>query len=264
MWKVQSGESTVYILGSIHLLKKEDYPLSQIIESAFEKSDFLVVEANIQDPSKMNLQSVMERALYPSGETIEDHVSSATYELLKKEGERLGIPLQLVQKQRPWILSMTLTAMEMMRLGYDPSYGVDNYFLSRSKGKKKILELESVDEQLQLLSNLSDQDQELLLKLSLKDLQNIARDITKLVQAWKSGQPDLVAPIMTESLKQDPKLVPIYEKLVDERNGRMASRIEGYLKQKGTFFVVVGAGHLVGEKGIIGIMGKKGFRMEQL
>jgi uncharacterized protein YbaP (TraB family) len=264
LWKVQSEASTVYILGSIHFLKKEDYPLGQRIERSFEQSDFLVVEANIQDPAKMNLQSIMEKAFYPPEEKIEEHISQETYELLKGEADRLGVPLQFFQKQRPWFLSMALTAMELMKLGYDPSYGVDNYFLSKARGMKKILELESLDEQFQLLSNLSDQDQDLLLALSLKDIQNTAREINKLVQAWKAGQPNGVAPIMMESLKQEPKLASIYEKLLDERNGRMTSKIEGYLKGKGTYFVIVGAGHLVGEKGIIGMLGKKGFRVDQL
>ena len=264
LWKVQSDASTVYILGSVHFLKKEDYPLSPRIESSFEQSDFLVVEANIQDPTKMNLQSIKEKAFYPPEEKIEDHISPETYELLKREADRLGVPLQFFQMQRPWFLSMALTAMELMKLGYDPSYGVDNYFLSKASGMKKILELESLDEQFQLLSNLSDQEQELLLVLSLKDIQNTAREINKLVQAWKAGEPNEVAPIMMESLKQDPQLVSIYEKLLDERNGRMTSKIEGYLKGKGTYFVIVGAGHLVGEKGIIAILGKKGFRVEQL
>ncbi len=264
LWRVQSERSTVFIFGSIHFLKKDDYPLSPTIENSFEESDFLVVEANIQDPAKMNMQSIMKKAFYPPEERIEDHLSPQTYELLKEEAGKLGLPLELFQRQRPWFLSMTLTAMELMKLGYDPGYGVDNHFLYKTGGRKKILELESLDEQIQLLSNLSDQDQELLLALSLKDIQNTAREINKLVQAWKTGEPNGVAPIMMESLKQDPKLVPIYEKLLDERNGRMTSKIEGYLKGKGTYFVVVGAGHLVGEKGIIGILGKKGFRVEQL
>jgi uncharacterized protein YbaP (TraB family) len=101
LWRVQSEASTVYILGSIHFLKKEDYPLSPRIESSFEQSDFLVVEANIQDPAKMNLPSIMEKAFYPPEEKIEDHISQATYELLKGEADRLGVPLQFFQKQRP-------------------------------------------------------------------------------------------------------------------------------------------------------------------
>jgi len=264
LWKVHSGASTVYISGSIHFLKKEDYPLSPKIESAFEQSDFLVVEANIQDQAKMSTQMIMEKALYPPNESIAEHLSQKTYELLKVEAAKLGLPLELVNRQRPWFLSMALEAMELMRLGYDPSYGVDSYFLSKATGRKKILELESLDEQLHLLSSLSDQDQGLLLTLSLKDLENASRDVDRLVQAWKTGDTKGMEPIIMKNIKEDPKLVPIYEKLIDERNRRMVSKIEDYLRGKGTYFVVVGAGHLIGEKGIVETLRKKGFRVEQL
>jgi hypothetical protein len=264
LWKVHSGASTVYIAGSIHFLKKEDYPLSPKIESAFEQSDFLVVEANIQDQAKMSTQMIMEKALYPPNESIAEHLSQKTYELLKVEAAKLGLPLELVNRQRPWFLSMALEAMELMRLGYDPSYGVDSYFLSKATGRKKILELESLDEQLHLLSSLSDQDQGLLLTLSLKDLENASRDVDRLVQAWKTGDTKGMEPIIMKNIKEDPKLVPIYEKLIDERNRRMVSKIEDYLRGKGTYFVVVGAGHLIGEKGIVETLRKKGFRVEQL
>lgn len=263
LWKVESGASTVYILGSIHFLKKENYPLSQKIESAFEKSDILVVEANVQDQGKMNTQAIMEKALYPANESIADHLSRESYEFLKGEASKLGLPLEVIDKQRPWFLSIVLDAMELMKLGYDPSYGVDNYFLSKATGRKRILELESLDEQLHLLSNLSEKDQELLLTLSLKDLQNADQEANKLVQAWKTGDTSGMEAVITKSLREDPKLVPIYGKLIYERNRRMVSKIEGYLKGNGTYFVVVGAGHLIGEKGIVETLGKKGFRVEQ-
>jgi uncharacterized protein YbaP (TraB family) len=263
LWKVQSRSSTVYVLGSIHYLRKEDYPLSQKIESAFEKSDVLVVEANVQDQGKVNTQTILEKALYPPDESIADHLSRETYEFLKGEASKLGLPLEFINRQRPWFLSITLDAMELMKLGYDPSYGIDNYFLSKATGHKKILELESLDEQLDLLSNLSDRDQELLLTLSLKDLQNAGQEANKLVQAWKTGDTAGMEAVITKSLKEDPKLVPIYEKLIYERNRRMVSKIEDYLKGSGTYFVVVGAGHLIGEKGIVETLGKKGFRVEQ-
>ncbi len=158
---------------------------------------------------------------------------------------------------------MTLEAMELLKLGYDPRYGADNYFLSKASGRKKILELESVDEQMNLLAGLSEQEQELLLLLTLKDLQTAAREVDQAVRAWKSGDTKGMEAVMTKSLKDDPKLAPIHEKLIVERNGKMVSTVEAYLKSKGTYFVVVGAGHLTGEKGIIEVLRKKGYPVEQ-
>lgn len=264
LWEVQSEKSTVYLLGSIHLLKKENYPLSQKIESAFKNSNFLVVEANIQDQDKMNSPTIMATAFYPPNDSIAEHLSPETYELLKKEAAKLDLPLEMINKQRPWFLSMALEAMELLKLGYDPRYGLDNYFLSKAAGRKKILELENLDEQINFLSNFSDREQELLLLLTLKDLQNAAQEIDQLVEAWKSGDMKAMEAIVAKIPKEDPKLVPVYEKLIDDRNRKMASKIEDYLKGNGTYFVVVGAGHLIGEKGIVETLRKKGYRVEQL
>jgi uncharacterized protein YbaP (TraB family) len=264
LWKAQSGASAVYILGSIHLLKKENYPLNPKIETAFDKSDNLVVEANIQDQSKMNTQTIMERGFYPLNDNLAAHVSPETYESVKSEAAKMGLPLEMIDRQKPWILSMSLEALGLMKQGYDPAYGADNYFLSKATGRKKILELESLDEQINLLANLSDREQELLLLLTLKDLQNAAREVDQVVQAWKSGDTKGMEAVMTKSFKEDPQLVPIHERLIYDRNRKMVSKIEEYLKGKGTYFVVVGAGHLVGEKGIIETLRKKGYPVEQL
>jgi uncharacterized protein YbaP (TraB family) len=264
LWKVQSEKSTVYLMGSIHLLKEEDYPLIQEIESAFKNSNFLVVEANIQDQDKMDLQKITATAFYPPNDRIAEHVSPETYELLKKEAAKLDLPLEMINQQRPWFLSMALEAMELMKLGYDPRYGLDNYFLSKAAGQKKILELEGLDEQINLLSTLSDREQELLLLLTLKDLQNAAQEVNRLVQAWKSGDTQAMEAIVAKSPREDPKLVPIYEKLINDRNRKMASKIEDYLKGDGSYFVVVGAGHLLGGKGIVETLRQKGYRVEQL
>ncbi len=264
LWKVQSKTNTVYVMGSIHYLKKEMYPLNEKIENAFEKSDHLVVEANINDAEKVDTQKLAESALYLDDETLEKHVSPQTYDLVQKELERLGVPFELVGKQKPWFLALTLASLEIIKLGFDPNYGIDRYFLSKAEGKKKILELESFDYQINLFCQLTEQEQELLLLYTLKDINVLERELDKLVQAWTSGDTKGVESIITRSLAEDKRLSPIYEKLIYERNRSMASKIEDYLKTKETYFVIVGAGHLVGKRGIIEILKAKGFLVGQL
>jgi uncharacterized protein YbaP (TraB family) len=264
LWKVQSKTNTVYVMGSIHYLRKEMYPLNEKIENAFEKSDHLVVEANINDAEKVDTQKLAESALYLDDETFEKHVSPQTYDLVKKELERLGVPLELIGKQKPWFLALTLASLEIVKLGFDPNYGIDRYFLSKAEGKKKILELESFDYQVNLFCQLSEKDQELLLLYTLKDINVLEQELDKLVQAWTSGDTKGVESIITRSLAEDKRLSSIYEKLIYERNRSMSSKIEDYLKTKETYFVIVGAGHLVGKRGIIEILKAKGFLVEQL
>ena len=264
LWKVRSKTSTVYVLGSIHFLKQENYPLNPRIDRAFDQSTVLVVEANISDPGKLNPQKLLESALYPENDSLERHVSTETYDYVKRETGNLGLPFELVSKQRPWFLALTLEALELMKLGFDPRYGVDIYFLSKAQGTKKILELESLDEQIDLLSNFSDREQEYFLLYTLKDLHVLGEQASTLVKAWRSGNTGEIESVFTKSVKEDGRLAPIFEKLIDNRNRKMISKIEGYLNTDGTYFVVVGAGHLVGNKGIIEILKSKGYTVEQL
>lgn len=263
MWRVQSKTSTLYILGSLHFLKPEHYPLNPRIEKAFDQSNILVVEANISDPRGVDPQKLLGSASYPENDNIEKHVSRETYEYIKKETGKLGIPAELINKQKPWFLAITLEAVQLLKLGFDPKYGVDIYFLSKTQGKKQILELESLDEQINLLSNLSDRDQELFLLYTLRDLNLVGEGLNDLVKSWTMGDPKGIESIIMKSVKEDPRLLPIFEKFINERNRNMISKIENYLKTKESYFVVVGAGHLVGDKGIIKILKEKGYLVEQ-
>jgi len=264
LWKVQSKTNTVYVLGSLHLSKKEIYPLNQKIENAFDQSDILVVEANVNDIKKVDIQKLAESAFYPANDTLEKHLSAETYEWVKKETSGLGIPIELINKQKPWFLSMTLVALESLKLGFDPNYGIDKYFLKKAEGKKKILELESLDYQIDLLSNFSDKDQELFLLYTLKDLSIMEKELDKLTQAWTTGDTKGMESILTRSVSEDKRLSFIFEKLIYERNRKMVSKIEDFLGAKETYFVIVGAGHLVGDQGIIEILKGKGYLVEQL
>jgi uncharacterized protein YbaP (TraB family) len=264
LWKVHSKTNTVYVLGSIHYLKKEMYPLSERIEKAFDQSDILGIEANVDNINKMDAQKLVESALYSGDERLEKHLSPEVYELVKKKFTELGGSLETANRYRPWFLALTLASIEIVKLGFDPDHGIDRHFLSKAAEKKKIVELESLEYQINLFSTLSEKDQELFLLYTLRDIKVLEQELGKLIKAWTTGDKKGIELIMTKSIQEDKRLTPIYEKLVLERNRKMVSRIEEYLKKKQTFFVVVGAGHLVGGQGIIELLKGKGFSVEQL
>jgi hypothetical protein len=264
LWSVRSKTTTVYILGSIHFLRQADYPLNPAIETAFNGSNTLVVEANVNDPGKQDLQNLLTSAVYPGNDTLQKHLSPEVYRLVEQEAGNLGLPIELIQKQRPWYLALTFEALELMRLGFDPKYGIDIHFLSRAQGNKKIKELESLNEQINLLSGFSDPDQELLLLYTLKDLNIVSGEMDDLMKAWGAGDVKGIESILTRAAKEEPKLAPMLKKLIDDRNTKMVSKIEGFLKTREIYFVVVGAGHLVGKKGIIDMLKEKGYLVQQL
>jgi hypothetical protein len=241
-------------------MKKDVYPLDTKIEDAFKKSGILVVEANINDAAKADVQKLMANAYYHGNDTLDRHISKDTYELLKSEVERIGIPMQMINKQKPWIIALTLSSLELLKLGFTPNDGIDMHFLSKS-GNKKILELESVDYQIRLISSFTDKEQELFLLYTLKDLKTIREDIDTLLNAWKNGDVKAMEAIISKG--NSVQLSPIYEKMIYERNKRMTSQIEQLLKTRETYFVIVGAAHLIGERGIINALKSKGYSVEQ-
>jgi hypothetical protein len=264
LWKVQSSRSTVYLLGSIHFLKEDVYPLNPTIERAYESADKLVVEANINDLGSLDLKTLADRAFYKNDDHVEKHVLPETYRLIKKESKALGMPIDLLRMQKPWILALSFQAMELVRLGYSPEHGVDYHFLRKAQGKKRILELESLEEQLSLLSGFSDREQEQFLVYTLEALGSLDRQVGTMVRAWTSGDAQAMESSLADALPPDPSLAPIVRKLFDERNVKMLSKIEGYLNSNGSYFVIVGAGHLVGTRGILELLKSKGYTVEQL
>jgi uncharacterized protein YbaP (TraB family) len=264
LWQVKAKGSTVYLLGSVHFMKKNIYPLSKIIEGAFDKADILAVEANIDDAGSLNVEKLLEGAVYADGSTLEQHVSKNTLDLLMPAIAGLGLPPEFFYNQKPWFLALTLTSLELVKSGYDPEYGIDKYFLAKAQGKKKILELESLNYQIDLLSGLNNQEQELFLLYTLKDLKTLGQEADNIVDAWEAGAAKRMETIVEKSYLDDRKFAPLYEKLLINRNRNMTIKIDEYLKTKGTYFVVVGAAHLLGQKGIIQLLKEKGYAVEQL
>jgi uncharacterized protein YbaP (TraB family) len=264
LWKIQSNTNTVYLLGSVHCMKKEMYPLHTQIEDAFQLADILVVEADINDMSRIDLQKMLGSSFYFEGDSLEKHISPETFERVKKEFDEFGMPSLLITRQKPWFLALTLTSLKLAQLGFDPAYGIDVHFLNAASGKKKIGELESIDYQIDLLSGFSDSEQEAFLLYALNDMNSLEKNTDALMTAWKTGDTRGMELIIGGNIHKDRTAADIYDKLLYTRNKNMVSKITEYLQTRETYFVIVGAGHLVGERGIVELLRKRGYLVEQL
>ncbi len=265
LWEVKSAVNKVYILGSIHLGKKEFYPLDVKIEESFKKSDFLVVEVNLNDIDPVIIQNmVFEKGFYPVGEILKDHLSGKTYQLAAEKFQKLGLDIEFFNDSKPWFIAMNITTMELMRLGYNPEYGIDKYFLEKAKNNKKILGFETFEFQLGLFDSFPEKQQELFLLSTLAEVDLISHEMDKMLYLWKNGDAEKMELMLSKPLKVYPEIKNIYDKLIYDRNEKMANKIDGFLKDDAIYFIVVGAAHLVGEKGIISILEKKGYSVIQL
>lgn len=263
MWKVESPQATAYILGTVHMMKKEMYPLDARIRNAFEKSGTYALEFDINEITTSQTASLLTDIIYSGGDTIRDHLSRETFELAQKKFAEYGLPFDQMVKFRPWFLAVTIEMLAYEKLGLDPQYGIEIYFLQKAEGVKEIVELESFDSQMQLFRSMPDRDQELFLIYTLKDIDTIEKNMDYFLRVWSEGNAGEMERLIFRYAEEDPRLSQIYELFFYERNRNMADKIEKMLGKKCTYFVAVGAGHLVGKQGIIDLLARKGYSVRQ-
>jgi len=262
LWKVQGEHAVVYLLGSIHVLKKENYPLPAPIESAFTNAMVVAFETDMEamhDP-KVALKLASKGRL-PAGETLQDHLPPEVYASFTNHLRVAHLPGVVFDQLTPVMAALSLVLMEMQRLGLDPEYGVDQHFFGRAKAEgKQIVPLESVDFQIGLLTALSKEEGELIVKTTLRDMEKLGSDLGDLLKAWQTGDAEGLDKFLHEAMREAPL---IYKRLITERNRNWVSKIEELLRGDKRAIVIVGAGHLVGKEGVLELLKQKGYKVTQ-
>jgi uncharacterized protein YbaP (TraB family) len=266
IWKIESIEDpaeTFFLLGSIHAASADFYPLDPAIEDVYEASDSLVVEVNLTALSKEKMmQVVLSRAMLPPGQILKDKLEADAWEKLEAVLNKYQLPIEAVMRFKPWFAALTLVTLRVASDGYNPEFGIDQYFMK--KGGKEILELESADSQLALFDGLSQDLEQLLLLDAIEGQLQAGGELEKVMDAWLEGDAEKLKKIIFGDIEQKPEFKPLFKKLIVDRNYSMAAGIEKLLGQGKKLFVVVGAGHLVGDEGIVAIFEGRGYRTEQL
>jgi len=262
LWKVQSKSNTVYIMGSIHYLKPQNYPLDPALDDAFKAAKKLVLEIDLESAGKEQGQKLMlMKGLYTDGRTLKNGVSAETYGLAEKELKKLGLDIKLFNQFRPWFVALTVAALELQRLGFDANHGIDRYFYQKAKKEnKEVIGLETFEYQMDLFDGMAERTQEMMLLQTLKDIHSIGGTVGAIVQAWASGDMKTLDSLLLQSLKEYPD---VYQRLILDRNRAWLPKIESYLSQKENYLVVVGAGHLAGKDSVIEMLKAKGYSVEQ-
>lgn len=258
-WKAEKNGNTVYMLGSIHLGIEEFYPLNSKIMKAFNESQYLAVEADILNLNPLEFQqTVLEKAVYDDGSTIEDHISKELYKKLTDIFVSYGADMNEIKYLKPWYLSMSLDSLKSTDPKYKAELGIDHYFLSKA-GNKKIIELEGAEFQINMLSGFSEDVQIKLLEDSL-NADRTADGLAPLIKAWQTSDDAAIEKLLFTVPDNSPEYKAYMTEMFDNRNIGMANKIEKYLtgSTKGTYFVVVGAGHYFGDMSIIKLLENKG------
>lgn len=260
MWRVQGRGATVYLLGSVHAMREDSYPLPPAMETAFESVEKLVFEVDLDNLNSAAIQMLAAGTL-DGEQTLEKTVGPATWAELLVQVEKIDFPAAMFQRMKPWMAAVTITALAMTEAGYLPSAGVDAHFSRRAEeAGKETIALETAEFQVGLFADLTEEQSLAFLRYTLADVETVIPDLDELSAHWRAGKVEAVEALMAEGFDEFPELL---EKMVTARNRTWMPPIEGLLAGDSDAMVVVGALHLVGEEGLVNLLREKGYTVDR-
>lgn len=200
--------------------------------------------------------------MYAGDKSIKDDISAETFELLNTYLTANNMPLAVFHKMKPGLLAVNLTTMKIMQMGYSPQWGIDRYFYQKAENNKAIVDLETVEEQLALILDITDKDS--YLRYTLENLEKTESALGDIMSSWQQGNAELLNDIILKPYHDQPELQPLFDKIFFARNLKMVAKIKEFLTSTQSYFVIVGAGHLVGDKGIVALLQQEGYKVQQL
>ncbi|MFC7521525.1 TraB/GumN family protein [Xanthomonas populi] len=264
LWKVDGKGGTLYLLGSFHVLKPSDYPLSPDVLQAFAKADRLVFELPPSDARSPELAGrMLQAARRTDGRRLQDALDAKTWQALSAYARKYGMSLDTLQPLEPWFVALTISLAEMSRQGMDPNAGLDHYLMEQAQAKGKPADgLERAEQQIALLDGMSPTEQHQLLEESLDEAE-ATDQVRQLHTAWRNGDMRTLSTQMAEDMRR--QYPALYQDINVERNARWVPLLEQRLvKGSGTTLAVVGTLHLLGSDGVVERLRARGYRVQRI
>jgi len=264
LWQIDGERATVFLAGSIHMLKPSLYPLPRPYERAFQSAETLVLEVDVSalDPAELQRKTIAY-AMLDNGQRLDDVLPAQLMAEATRVLDRFGLPLAQVGGMSPAMLMNQLVVLRLMTLGYHAESGMEQHFLNQL-GDRQILALETIDDQFSLLF---DQPMDLQIELLSDTLEQdgeLEQLVTRMVRAWFAGEDDEFMEMFERQAGESELARRFTEQLLLERNIRMTDRISQFLDGSGTYFVLVGTAHLIGEDGIPALLGTQGVEARRI
>ncbi len=261
LWRVTEGDRTVWLFGSVHLLPEGGFAVEGALEDALEDADRVCMEIDADATDEVTQATVtMGRAVDPEGRDL--------FELLGPDADRVrgaaedaGVPIEALAMFEPWFAGITVSVMALQSHGYDVQHGVEQVIQAEARAAGKPgCGLETLDGQLDMLDSLPPELQAEILLQAIEEAAEIDRLIEPMVAAWRDGDEAGLERSLDEDFGDYPDLA---ETLIYGRNKRWASQVEDMLEGDEDVLLVVGAMHLVGERGLPALLEARGFQVER-
>jgi uncharacterized protein len=263
LWKVQGDHNTVYLLGTIHVLSKQAYPLKPALERAFDDANQVVFEIDLSRFTQKSFkEEFSQTACYPSGQSLSNKLTPQTIELLNNLLPLNNLSLKKVERLKPWFLAEALSSRTLEMAGFSDRLGIDLYFYRKAKAVgKPVLGLETLRDQAEIFDRFNDEQNEQYLLSTLSGLPSYAKMIRQLVGAWKDGDVQLLDRLLNQDKLADPATQDV---LFARRNSKWVPEIERFAHGDVNYLVIVGTGHLAGDDGVVAQLRRAGYSVQQL
>jgi uncharacterized protein YbaP (TraB family) len=262
LWKVQSGSSVMYLAGSVHALTPDAYPLNPAYQRAFDAAGALVEEIDLAEADPLSGGvALLAKGMYQDGRTFDRVVSRQTAALVAEKLKNTPLALDLIQSMKPWMVMLMLEALASQDAGLDPDLGLDKHFYDMANGGgKTVIGLETAASQMDRFDKMPEAMQEQMLRSELSEMAAEKASLRALLTAWQTGDTATIEKMLLSSFSDNPSA---YASLITERNRNWMPQLDACLKRSSPCFVIVGAAHLVGPEGLLAMLQKRGYRVEQ-
>lgn len=268
IWKVSDADNSVYLLGSFHALKAEDYPLSATVLAAYADAERLAFEVAPEELQSPELPAKMQQAaLLPPGQNLQPLLTQTAWQQLQVwSRSNPAFPIASLNRMEPWFVAILVVNTQAKSQGFEPGLGVDQHFMNAAKpAAKPSIGLEKASQQIALFDGMPAKAQQQLLQEALDaNVSDNIRDLEKLRHLWKTGD---VAGLQRETVERMRREYPdLYQSVNADRNRAWLPQVQAMLDDEANddTLVVVGALHLLGEDGLVQLLRKKGYRVERL
>ena len=262
LWELHGKHNTVYILGSIHVLRPSDYPLAPAVLNAYGSAKSIFMEVNLEEIDSLQMQTeLLASARLPEGKSLPGIMGKQRYERASALAREVGVELSIFDAFAPWFVAEAISQLQLQQLGFQPTSGVEMFFLEHAHSDgKPVAGLETVHDQIALFDALSMDAQADYLVSSLEEAHDLPKEVDSMVRAWARGDTQWFADQLKSELGRDPTL---YQSVLVARNRKWVPKIEALLNDDKNYLVIVGTGHLVGEGSVIELLKKDGIPATQ-
>ncbi|MET0360553.1 MAG: TraB/GumN family protein [Sphingobium sp.] len=261
LWVVRDSDTTIYLFGTIHVLRPDIRWFHGPVKQAFDKSGTLVVEVVTPDAQAV-AATTARLALDPDGPPLTDKLDAPTRARYLALLSKVGLMQAQLDPFQPWFAAVSLSIAPLEKLGYRPDYGVEEVLKkAAAQGRKPVTALEKMDEQLGFFASLPEPVQLRFLTATIADAEKAETEIARMVTEWSAGHPAALAEDMNDSLKDMPEIA---DALLYQRNRHWAAWIKERMAQPGTVFVAVGAGHLAGKGSVLDELAARGMKVRRV